>query len=190
MNNANTRQSQVWLVAVSYFCKMDRNKCIVPACNSLRKNEKVVPIHRLPRNSITGREWLELCGNEELRNVPYDGLTSKRFFICRLHFDDRVLTKTQSGAIRLKYNAIPTLNLPDKDGVSKKSNANVINIDLPDKDLHAHINVDQLKFSSPSVGKMTISESKTLSEGIRESSLHFLFVSIHFVTNIIIFKCI
>ena len=89
----------------------------MPACNSLRKNEKVVPIHRLPKNSVTGREWLELCGNEELRNVPYDELTSKRFFICRLHFDDRVLTKTQSGAIRLKYNAIRTLNLPDKDGV-------------------------------------------------------------------------
>ena len=88
LNDANTMQtrdslkwSQVWLVAVSYFCKMDRNKCIVPACNSLRKNEKVVSIHRLPRNSVTGREWLELCGNEELRNVPYDELTSKRFFI-------------------------------------------------------------------------------------------------------------
>ena len=67
----------------------------------------------------------------------------------------------------------------------KKSNANVINIDLPDKDLDAHINVDQLKFSSPSVRKISISESKTLSEGIRESSLHFLFVIISFVTVIL-----
>ena len=80
MNNANTRQSQVWLVTASYLWKMDRNKCIVPACNSLRKNEKV-PIHRLPRNSVTEREWLELCGNEELRNAPYNELRSKRFFI-------------------------------------------------------------------------------------------------------------
>ncbi|XP_047996494.1 uncharacterized protein LOC125234355 isoform X3 [Leguminivora glycinivorella] len=75
--------------------------CSVKHCG-IRKtpNQPFLTLHRLPRNGLKKKKWLDAIGMENIRpNV-------KDIFICSLHFDEQCFNKTLD-VTRLRDDAVP-----------------------------------------------------------------------------------
>ncbi|XP_063390619.1 THAP domain-containing protein 1 B-like [Cydia fagiglandana] len=79
--------------------------CSVIGCG-IRKtpNQPSLTLHRLPRNEIKKKKWLEAIGMENIRPRVKDT------FICSLHFDEKCFNKTLD-VTRLRDEAVPFTGL-------------------------------------------------------------------------------
>ena len=156
------------------FVKMqNRNICCVPGCNSKLSNRKNVSIHHFPKRSIG--KWLSAIKNEFLSNLmDHRDITSKRLFVCRLHFSEDQFNSRQDGTIILKSDAVPHLNLPQV-LLTKEKNIDVR--DSPNSPSTRNV-PSNISTASPSVGRFTeIKPQNVPFEEVRQSSLHFKDVS-------------
>ena len=159
---------------------LDRKKCVVANCKNKKLLDKEVIGHKFPANRSVGLKWVESTGNEQLKKLPYETITSKRYFICRGHFDERDIFKTPRGLTVLNRSAVPSLNLPVPLDSKRQSYESDVNIDLPDEVLNVSSNLKvEPIFSSPTKGKMEVLRTSPESD-VRRSSLHFANVSFFF----------
>ena len=148
-------------------------------CENRKVLDKEVIGHKFPANRAVGLKWVESTGNEKLKALPYECITSKRYFICRDHFNENDMFKTPRGLTMLHRHAVPTLNLPAPSNCEGHTSCDIdAIIDLADdavtKDL-INLTEDPI-FSSPGKGKLEVSDSSPGAD-IRRSSLHFENVS-------------
>ena len=153
---------------------MNRKKCVVKNCESLQISGERTIGHQFPKLKSCGPLWIGLTGNEDLKELSLEDITSQRLFICCKHFEKDCFYYTQYGARRLTANALPTLYLPAKD-----ENKNATEINLPDKENSPSVVNISSAFDSPSMGKLIIHKSMEYSPGVRESSLGGRTVSYH-----------
>jgi hypothetical protein len=64
------------------------------------------------------KQWIFYCQCEYLKNLTSD-LYSSMYRVCSKHFHDRCFTKGIGQTPRLKRDALPTLNLPERQTTSE-----------------------------------------------------------------------
>ncbi|XP_043471796.1 uncharacterized protein LOC122504667 [Leptopilina heterotoma] len=99
--------------------------CIVPNCKSGRR----ITRHCFPKDKYFGKKWIKAIKSPFLREMTYDSIRKKRLSVCYLHFPED--SWYHGVKPRLKQDAIPSLQLPERFIKKEELRDKKKSIDLP-----------------------------------------------------------
>lgn len=147
--------------------------CVVPNCKSGRR----ITRHCFPKDKYLGRKWMKAIKSPFLREMTYDLIRKKRLSVCYLHFPED--SWYHGVKPRLKQDAIPSLQLPERFIKKEELRDRKKSIDLPAGNVNdlPNIKVDIIDSTITSImpkiwdfSSSSLSSLATENNSIRESS--------------------
>lgn len=132
-------------------------KCVVPNCTSNTK----APGHFFPKQQTIAKKWLDVISVPELNSLSEEEIRKCR--ICHLHFspDDYIFSLNRR---RLKYDAVPSLNLLQRIENSSDNVQLIENINMTEQQFETQLvenrNITEQHIETQLVENMNMTEQQ------------------------------